>query len=438
MAAIIIADDQKSVRFTLGEILGDAGHTILMAETGEDALRLASEADLIVTDFAMPKMDGLELLKQVRAEHRGLPVIMLTARGSERIAVDALKLGASDYLLKPVDLDELTLAVARALEFAHLRRENRKLSASLESGFIGESKAIKSLLRLVERIADKEVPVLIQGETGTGKERIAALVHAHSNRSSGPFVQFNCGAIPPELAASELFGHVRGAFTGADRDRKGYFAQADGGTLVLDEIAELPLSLQPLLLRALQEGEIQRVGTSKIEKVNVRVVSCTHQDLLAAVEAGAFREDLYYRLAVLNLDVPPLRDRCEDIPLLANHFVQRYRRQFGMEEIFLSKAAMAALQAQSWPGNVRELENAIVRMVALAESNELNAEVSERVPSSIDNRSLGPLRTRIAAYEASILKETMRATGGNQSEAARRLGVTRVTLIDKLKRHGLK
>lgn len=437
MATILIVDDQRSVRYTTGEILADVGHETLFAESGEKALELLGDADLVLTDFAMPGISGLDLLKRIRNEHGKLPVIMLTARGSERIAVDALKAGAADYLLKPVDIDELLLSVAHALEFARLERDNRTLAADApHGGFIGQSRATQSLLRLVERIADKNVPVLIQGETGTGKERIATLLHAHSQRSEGPLVQFNCGAIPPELAASELFGHVRGAFTGADSDRKGYFAQAHGGTLVLDEIGELPPGLQPLLLRALQEGEIQRVGTSQIEKVDVRIVACTHQDLRAAADSGRFREDLYYRLAVLKLAVPALRDRREDIPLLAAHFVEKYRRQFGMDELRLGAETIAVLQSQPWPGNVRELENSIVRMVALAESKELTLDESESFSMLAQNK--GPLRTRIASYEASILKETMRATGGNQSEAARRLGVTRVTLIDKLKRHGLR
>lgn len=434
MASILVVDDQASLRYTLREILNEAGHEVIEAENAKAALARIADVDLVLTDYAMPEISGLELLSAVRTSRPDVPVIMLTARGSEETAVAALKAGAADYLVKPANVDELCLAVDRALEMAHLRRENRVLRAGESTTFIGESDATKELLRLVERVAAKGLGMLIRGETGTGKEIVASLLHAHSERSAGPLVRFNCGAVPENLAASELFGHVRGAFTGADRDREGFFQQAHQGTLVLDEIAELPLSLQPLLLRALQEGEVQRVGAPRIETVDVRVIACTHQDLREAVASGQFREDLYYRLAVMEIVVPPLRERASDIPLLAAHLVRKYQQRFGMEAICLGEEVLGWLATQPWPGNVRELENCLLRMMALAEGDTLEIPHGTHATRS----AAGPLRSRMAAYESQILRETMSATGGNQSEAARRLGVTRVTLIDKLKRHGLK
>ena len=434
MASILVVDDQASLRYTLREILSEAGHGVIEAENAKAALARIADADLVLTDYAMPEISGLELLSAIRTNRPDVPVIMLTARGSEETAVAALKAGAADYLVKPANVDELCLAVDRALEMAHLRRENRVLRAGESTTFIGESDATKELLRLVERVAAKGLGMLIRGETGTGKEIVASLLHAHSERSAGPLIRFNCGAVPENLAASELFGHVRGAFTGADRDREGFFQQAHQGTLVLDEIAELPLSLQPLLLRALQEGEVQRVGAARIETVDVRVIACTHKDLSEAVASGQFREDLYYRLAVMEIVVPPLRERASDIPLLAAHLVRKYQQRFGMEVICLGEEVLAWLATQPWPGNVRELENCLLRMMALAEGDTLEIPQTAHATRS----AAGPLRSRMASYEAQILRETMSATGGNQSEAARRLGVTRVTLIDKLKRHGLK
>tara|TARA_R110002073_G_scaffold332410_1_gene518262 strand:- start:56681 stop:57988 length:1308 start_codon:yes stop_codon:yes gene_type:complete len=434
MANILVVDDQATVRYTLREILSEAGHTIIEADCAKAALARVSDVDLVLTDYAMPDISGLELLDAIRKSHAGMPVVMLTARGSEETAVAALKAGASDYLVKPANVDELCLAVERALEMAQLRRDNRVLRAGNGTTFIGESKAATDLVRLIERVAAKGLGILVCGETGTGKEIVANLLHAHSERASGPLIRFNCGAVPENLAASELFGHVRGAFTGADRDREGFFQQAHQGTLVLDEIAELPLNLQPLLLRAIQEGEVQKVGAPRIDKVDVRLVACTHRNLKEAVAAGQFREDLYYRLAVMEIAVPPLRERTSDIPLLARHLVRKYQERFGMESLILGEKVLEWLSAQPWPGNVRELENCLLRMMALADGDTL--EIPSGAPEVM--AQAGPLRSRMAAFEVEILRETMLATGGNQSEAARRLGVTRVTLIDKLKRHGLK
>jgi two-component system response regulator AtoC len=303
---------------------------------------------------------------------------------------------------------------------------------------------MRRVLAAVERIAPKDITVLVRGETGTGKELVAALVHAESGRASKPLVRFNCAAIPPELAEAELFGHARGAFTGAAQARRGFFAQADGGTLVLDEVGELPLGLQPKLLRALQEGEIQPVGAGRVERVDVRVVASTNRDLLADARAGRFREDLYYRLAVVEVVVPPLRERLEDVAPLAAEFTRRYADRFGMGDVRLSPELLAALQRAPWPGNVRELENAIARMVALSGGGEISASAFDAPPPAKVEPGAEPvqpgaltLREHLDAVERSLIANTLAELGGNQSAAARKLGLSRSALIDRLKKYGL-
>ncbi len=310
---------------------------------------------------------------------------------------------------------------------------------------IGNSTSMRRLLATVARVAPKDVTVLVQGETGTGKELIASLLHAQSSRSLAPLVRFNCAAIPGELAEAELFGHAQGAFTGANHARRGFFAQADGGTLVLDEVGELPLPIQAKLLRALQEGEIQPVGTARVERVDVRVVACTNRDLAAEVRAGRFREDLYYRLAVVELLVPPLRDRREDIPTLAAEFARRLAERFGMQDVGLLPELLAALQQFDWPGNVRQLENAVARLLALSTGGQLGLEAlaEPSVAPAADESAEAPpegtlsLREQVEAVERSLIGRTMAAVGGNQSEAARRLGLNRGSLIERLRKYGL-
>ena len=435
MAKILIVDDEAGVRFTLAEVLAAAGHEVVAASGGAEALALADdELDAVISDLAMPGMDGLALLTALRERDAGLPVLLLTARGSERVAVQAMKAGAYDYLVKPFDIDELVHAVARAVEARVLRRAHRRQLAErgLERPIVGEAPALRRLLDLAARVADRELPVLVLGETGTGKELIAGLLHAGSRRARGPLVRFNCAAIPESLADAELFGHARGAFTGASAARRGYFAQASGGTLVLDEVAELPPAIQAKILRALQSGEIQPLG-SKVQQVDVRVIACTHRDLRAEVAAGRFREDLYYRLAVIELRVPPLRERRGDIPGLADSFARRYAARFGLESVQLSPALIAALVARPWPGNVRELENCVARLVALSSDGRIDA------GALLEPGAPGPgnLRAQVDAFERGLIEAALRAAGGNHSEAARRLATSRVTLLDKLKKHGL-
>jgi two-component system response regulator AtoC len=441
MATIGLVDDDPGVLFTLGEILEDAGHDVLRISRAEEALHLLDHMEVLVTDLVMPGMGGMELLRQARAARPGLPVILVTAQGSERAAVQAMKGGAYDYLKKPFDLDEVRASVGRAAEAAELRRgaRLRELERTLGRPLLGESAAFRRLLEDAGRVAPRDVPVLLQGETGTGKELIASLLHGLGRRASGPLVRFNCAALPAELAEAELFGHTRGAFTGAERARAGFFAQADGGTLVLDEVGELPLAVQAKLLRALQEGEIQPIGAGKTVRVDARVVASTHRDLRAEVQAGRFREDLYFRLAVVVLRLPPLRERREDIPLLARAFCQRIARRFDLPNASLSPELLAALQARPWPGNVRELENTITRLLALSTDGELDVNALEpgALPG-VERGEHGAFRERVAAFERGLLEQALRDAGGNHSEAARSLGLSRVTLLDKLKRHGLR
>ncbi|MFO0686946.1 MAG: sigma-54 dependent transcriptional regulator [Sandaracinus sp.] len=453
MSRVLVVDDEPGVLYMAREVLTDRGHTVIAAKSAQEALaHLEERIDVVLTDLAMPGMDGLALLEKVRERDLELPVILMTAHGNERVAVRAMKEGAYDYLGKPVNIDELGLVVERAAEARALRGENRKLAAEHVLGrrFVAESEPMRRLLASTERVAAKDVTVLVRGETGTGKELVASLVHASSKRKDKPLVRFNCAALPPELADAELFGHVKGAFTGAIANRTGFFAQANHGTLVLDEIGELPLGLQPKLLRALQEGEIQPVGSGRVEKVDVRIVACTNRDLLAEVKAGRFREDLYYRLAVVELVVPPLRERVEEIPALAREIARRHAEKFGVRSVVLSDALVEALTHQSWPGNVRQLENTLARVVALSSGGVLGPELLQMSAplssgaSAHDDHDAPPpsteratLREQVEAFERGLVARALEEAHGNQSEAARRLGVGRATLIDKMKKYGL-
>ncbi len=437
MARVLLVDDEPSVTYALSEVL-DA-HETVVAGSGEEALDELADIDVVITDLSMPGMDGLELLRRIRAIEPGIPVILLTARGSERVAVTAMKGGAYDYVSKPFDVEELRVIVARAAELVELRRRDRTavVERALGRRLIGRAKPFRDLLALVERVAPRDVNVLVTGETGTGKELIAALLHAHGRRVAGPLVRFNCAAIPEALAESELFGHVRGAFTGAVADRRGYFEQAHGGTLVLDEIGELPGGLQAKLLRAAQDGEIRRIGAPGPTRVDVRLVACTHRDLRAEVTASRFREDLFYRLAVVELRVPALRDRREDIPELVAELARIHAARFGLEDVELAPEVVDALAAQAWPGNVRELDNAVARLVALSDGGRIGLSAWTATASPAPRTGGGTFREQVAAFERELLSSALEASAGNQSEAARRLGMSRVTLIDRLKKHGL-
>ena len=445
MARLLLVDDEPALLFTLSQLLKSRGLEAVLARSGKEALAKLEGVDGVVTDYSMPEMDGVQLLQAIHERDESLPVVMLTAHGSEKVAVRAMKSGAYEYVTKPFDIDEISLVIDRALEARALRVQNRRLTAERALGrtIVGDSAPMRRLLDAVARVGPKDITVLVRGETGTGKELIASLIHAESRRAAGPLVRFNCAAIPGDLAEAELFGHARGAFTGATQARRGFFAEADGGTLVLDEVGELPLPVQAKLLRALQEGEIQPVGAGRVERVDVRVVACTNRDLAAEARARRFREDLYYRLAVVELLVPPLHEHREDIPALAGQFVRHYAERFGMDGVRLAPELVDALQRADWPGNVRQLENAVARMVALGGGGEIGVQAltgtaflaTESNAETLPDGTLS-LREQIDALERSVIARTLAAVSGNQSEAARRLGLSRGSLIDRLKKYG--
>jgi len=445
MARLLLVDDEPALLFTLSQLLKSRGLEAVLARSGKEALAKLEGVDGVVTDYSMPEMDGVQLLQAIHERDESLPVVMLTAHGSEKVAVRAMKSGAYEYVTKPFDIDEISLVIDRALEARALRVQNRRLTAERALGrtIVGDSAPMRRLLDAVARVGPKDITVLVRGETGTGKELIASLIHAESRRAAGPLVRFNCAAIPGDLAEAELFGHARGAFTGATQARRGFFAEADGGTLVLDEVGELPLPVQAKLLRALQEGEIQPVGAGRVERVDVRVVACTNRDLAAEARARRFREDLYYRLAVVELLVPPLHEHREDIPALAGQFVRHYAERFGMDGVRLAPGLVDALQRADWPGNVRQLENAVARMVALGGGGEIGVQAltgtafraTESDAETLPDGTLS-LREQIDALERSVIARTLAAVSGNQSEAARRLGLSRGSLIDRLKKYG--
>ena len=441
---VLVVDDDVGVRYTLAEILREIPVDVELAEHGEKALELARATafDLVLTDLRMAPMDGLELLAHLRAEQPALKVVLITAHGSERHAVQAMKLGAFDYFRKPFEVDELVAVVQRALDSVRLERENERLAAErdLSQSLLFQSAAMSRLGGLVRRVAPRDVTVLLTGESGTGKERVAEAIVQSSARADQPFIRFNCAAITAELAEAELFGHARGAFTGAQRARKGLFREASKGTLLLDEIGELDAGLQAKLLRVLQEGEIRPVGEDRPVKVDVRLIAATHRDLPQLVTDGKFREDLYYRLKVVELSVPPLRERPEDIPLLARHFLRRYAERFGVGPLHVPPTFMHELAARSWPGNVRELENALEALVALSVDGQIDPSLlpgrTTSMPGAPEPSPGLTLKQRVEAYERGIIVAALESAGGNQRETARRLGVSRATLHDKLNKYG--
>ena len=451
MSRVLVIDDDASLRFTLEAVLSDAGLVVEACDGGVSGLAAfeARGADTVLTDLAMPGMDGMQVLERMRANDPSVPVLMLTAHGSERVAVAAMKAGAFDYIPKPFDPDELVLAVRRAIDWRELRLQNARLrtEAALGRTIVADSPAMRRVMDVVARVAPKDVTVLLTGESGSGKDVIAMVLHAHSRRADKPLVRFNAAAIPSELAEAELFGHTKGAFTGAQSARLGYFQQAHKGTLFIDEIGELPLAIQAKVLRVIQSGEVQQVG-GRPEIVDVRLIAATNRDLTAEVKAGRFREDLFYRLNVVPIRVPPLRERPEDVEPLVRTFVFRYADRYGMSGVEVEPALVEALRINPWPGNVRELENTVARLLALAPDERITLALWRSIAdgpaaSSMPPLATGdpgpghPLRARVEAFERALIAEAFEVAARNQSETARRLGVSRPALIEKLHKYGL-
>jgi len=446
MAHLLVVDDEGAARSTLALLLRKRGHHVAEAEDVTTATkRLAEEVfDLVVTDLRMPDGDGLDVLRAAKAHAPETEVILLTAYAEWKSAKDAIRLGALDYFEKGAEPDELYHRIDKALAARALRRENENLRAQLREryglpGVIAQSPAMHAVLDLVERVAPTDATLLIQGESGTGKEVIAKAVHHASARAARPFVAVNCGAVPETLLESELFGYMRGAFTGAAVSKLGLFEEADSGTLFLDEIAEMPAALQVKLLRTLQSGEVRRLGATQATTIDVRVIAATNGDLAALISEGKFREDLFYRLNVIQVVLPPLRDRREDIPALAEHFLTRSAGKLG-RELRLSPGALERLLRYPWPGNVRELENAIERAAILARSEIL--EPDDLPPHVAAGLQLGPSptlprQTTLADAERAHILQTLERFGRNHSGAAEALGIGRTTLWRKLKEYGI-
>jgi DNA-binding NtrC family response regulator len=447
-ARILVVDDDENLRWVLETQLQDMGYSVSTAIDGEQALA-AIERELpalILTDLKMPGLSGMELLDRIRADYPEVPVVIITAFATIQNAVQAMRAGAYDYLTKPIDYDELALVVTRVLEHFRLVAEVRSLRATLDRkyGFesiIGHSEALLSLLDTAARAAHSNSTILIHAETGTGKELLARAIHSNSRRREKPFVTINCGAIPRELLESELFGHVKGSFTGAVAHKAGKVELADGGTLFLDEIGEMPGELQVKLLRLIQQGELEKVGATSPMKVDVRFVAATHRNLPALIEDGAFREDLYYRLAVIPLELPPLRDRAEDIPELVQHFFLKTREKEGRPTLVLPPALLRHFQDYSWPGNIRELENVIERIVVLARGDEITLhdlpDFLRRERPAIDmlQLELPPRGISLEGVEKELLIRALEKFDGNQTHAAKYLDISRKALRYRMEKH---
>ncbi|NJN70540.1 MAG: sigma-54-dependent Fis family transcriptional regulator [Nitrospira sp.] len=442
--AILVVDDDADMRELAYDMLKDRGHQVNTAGSGEEALKQLAEADyaVVLTDLRMKGMEGLELLGRIKRMYPDINVILMTAFGSVETAVEAMKHGASDYLTKPVKKDELVRVIERVVREASLRREVSRLRKEVHKEYsfhhiLGKSKPIQAVFDLIRRVADSPTNVLITGESGTGKELVAKAIHYNSDRKDAPFIPVNCAAIPEQLLESELFGHMRGAFTDAKLDKRGLFEEAQKGTLFLDEISELPLMLQAKILRAIQEKEIRRVGATKPISVDVRIIAATNLNLSEEVKNKRFREDLYYRLNVIELKLPPLRERREDIPLLVTAFLKKCGEARGKEVKEVNESALAMLMDYAWPGNVRELENVIERAVTLSRSEKVSP---DDLPAAVqgargDRRVLDEAAEKtlpLHELEKEYIKKILDKSGGNKYQAAHALGIDRKTLYRKL------
>jgi len=464
MAKVGVIDDDPVVNDLLSDFLTTEGHEVIKAKDGKEGLEILKREplDVIFLDLKLPSIDGLELLERSKETiNSSTPVVIITAHGSIETAVKAMKLGALDYITKPFRLEETAIVVEKALEFKRLKEENLSLRRQLKDryasyGLIGSSSKMQEVFSLIDKIADTDSTVLLTGESGTGKELVAKIIHYKSSRSEKNFVPINCGAIPKDLLESELFGHEKGAFTGAISTRIGRFELANGGTLFLDEVGELAPELQVKLLRVLQEKEFERVGGMKTIKVDVRIIAATNRDLESLVEEGRFREDLYYRLNVIPIKLPPLRERKDDIPLLVEHFIEKHATRKNRLRPEITPEIMNAFMEYDWPGNVRELENIIERLSILASGRKVefsdlpdrfkmmckgksdSAEIQSDLLQTIELSSKGiDLNKIIDEIETKLILQALEMTGGNKTKAARLLGLNRTTLIEKIKKKGL-
>jgi two-component system response regulator HydG len=444
-STVLVVDDDRAHRTMLKTLLSGWGYVIFEADDGDTAIKKVREQgfDLILMDIRMMRMSGIEALHEIKTINPAIPVIIMTAFSSVETAVEALKRGAYDYLTKPLDFDELQIIIERAMEHRQLREENRLLRENLGVKFdrqsiIGCSNAMEKLMETVAQVAPSDATVLLTGESGTGKELIAGAIHFNSLRKAEPFVKINCAAITETLLESELFGHERGSFTGAERRKEGKFRQADGGSIFLDEVSEMSLAMQVKLLRVLQEREIVRVGGDEAIKIDVRVIAATNRNLIEEVEKGNFREDLFYRLNVVSLNMPSLRERREDIPLLAQHFLTLFAEKNHKDIKGLTPQAMDGLLKYEWPGNIREVMNVIERAVVLTRSEYLDEEdLSPTIRKEPAAQHINHGNMPLEDVERNTVLETLKAAAGNKSEAARRLGITRRTLHKKLKKYGV-
>jgi DNA-binding NtrC family response regulator len=445
---ILLIDDDTSLRRVLEYNLLEEGYEVQPASSGEEGLYLfgQSQPNLVITDVKMTGMDGLMVLKSIKERSPETVVIIITAFGAVDMAVEAMRAGAFDFITKPFNRDTLKLTVRKALQFNNLTEENKRLKGALSDQFdlrtiVGNSPEMEKVFDVVRKVADTEAPVMITGESGTGKELIARSLHANSSRKNAPFVAINCAAIPRELLESELFGHMKGAFTGAIRDKIGKFQAAEGGTIFLDEVGDLPVEMQPKLLRALQEKEVVAVGGTKVEKLDVRIISATNLNVDKAIAEGVFREDLFYRLSVIPINLPPLRARRKDVPLLIKYFCSKFESQ----KITFTKEAFNALVNYSWPGNVRELENTIERLLIMRNSDTIDLEelpeklLSEKIalPSTAAVIKLPAEGYSLEQLEREVVVDTLQRNNWNQAAAARFLRIPRHTLVYRMEKYGI-
>jgi DNA-binding NtrC family response regulator len=449
---ILVADDEEVMRDVLSALLSSESYAVDLAESGSQAIDMIKDKDygVLLLDLMLPDMDGFQVLEELNKSENSPVAVVLTAFASIDKAVTATKLGAYNFIAKPFKNDELLVAVKNAMEHRRLLEENRRLKKTLRERYsfqniVGKSAAMQQVFDLIGQVAPRRSTVLIQGESGTGKELVAKAIHASSGRTDAPFVAINCGNIPSELLESELFGHVRGAYTGASSAKKGLFEVADGGTLFLDEVATISLEIQSKLLRVIQEREFRRLGGLENIKVDVRIIAATNADLQAAVQKGRFRDDLYYRLNVIVIRIPPLRERTDDIPLLAEHFIKKYGEENQRNGLSLQPSAMKILMDYEWPGNVRELENIVERAVVLSPGNSISADIFPKnialprmvIPPNVATENAS-LKEMVGDFEKSIILAALEKTNGNQKKAAQLLSVNATTLSEKLKRLGIR